>query len=335
MSEIRQILAAGQKLVEQRRELAPSLAEATGLSIEGVEHALLHHLEREASDEELERLGGHAGSTSVVAVVLSANVFVGALRAIAMARAAAPRVIVRPSRREPVFARALVEAIADPSIVLDESFDVGTLEQGEIHVYGRDETIAEVRAKARPGVRVRGHGSGMGVAWIDGDDAGGLALDVVAFDQRGCLSPRIALVRGDLGAAEAFAHSLHAALEQLQEQIPRGDVPSEDRAAIARYSSTMTYAGSLRVGAAHVVGVAPLGAPLVLAPTYRTVHVAPCSSAEEARAMLAPLEKGIVTVGAATLEAARVVAPRHARLSLLGRMQRPPLDGPVDLRESV
>ena len=40
------------------------------------------------------------------------------------------------------------------------------IEAGAIHVYGRDETIAAVRAAARPGVVVRGHGAGLGVALV-------------------------------------------------------------------------------------------------------------------------------------------------------------------------
>ena len=219
---------------------------------------------------------------------------------------------------------------------LDESLEVASIDDGEIHVYGHDETIAELRKQAR--VRVRGHGSGMGVAWIsaiaDLDEAArGLADDVVVFDQRGCLSPRIALVHGDEGRVAAFAAALHQELNRRAVTVPRGEVPKEERAAAGRYVATMTYACHALVGREHAIGVAPPGTPLVLPPPYRHVHVAPCASVDVAVRLLAPLTKGVVTMGSDDLEAARLLAPAWARVARLGAMQRPPLDGPVDLRE--
>ena len=41
-----------------------------------------------------------------------------------------------------------------------------SVRSGEIHVYGRDETIASLRARAAEGVRLRGHGAGLGVAIV-------------------------------------------------------------------------------------------------------------------------------------------------------------------------
>jgi acyl-CoA reductase-like NAD-dependent aldehyde dehydrogenase len=326
---VRRFVAAARRLVVDVDRDA--LVRATGLSREGVDLALEHHLELEPSDEDLRSLVDRAGRARRVAVILSANVFVGALRAVAIARAASDEVIVRPSRREPVFARALVRAASDPAIVLDEAFDVASFDEGEIHVYGRDETIARVReavgTRANDRVRVRGHGSGMGVAVVrSAADARALADDVVAFDQRGCLSPRVAVVLGD---ANAFADALHDALGALGRSVPRGEVPSEERAELRRYVDTMTYAGRVLVGHEHLVGT---GDALVLPPTHRTVHVVPAASLDAAAALLAPFAKAIVTVGAAELDEARAVAPSWARVARLGAMQRPPLDGPVDLR---
>jgi hypothetical protein len=335
VDDVKKLLAAARSVVERRSAIIPAIVESTGLSPEGVELALTRSLELEATDGELASLVTVAGDAPSVAVILSANVFVGALRAIALARAASQRVIVRPSRRDPAFARALVEATRDPAITIDETFDVASLDEGEIHVYGRDETIAEVRGSAR--VPVRGHGAGMGVAWISGTAdlaaaARELSSDVVLFDQRGCLSPRIALVCGD--RADAFAEALHEELERLDATIPRGVVPTDERAAGDRYVATMTYACRALVGRTHAVGVAPPGAPIVLPPPYRHVHVASCESSAAAKKLLEPLSRSIVAVGSDDVSGARALSPEHARISPLGRMQRPPLDGPVDLRPS-
>jgi hypothetical protein len=338
MDDVRAVVGAARRLVDRRSTLAEAIADSTGLSPAGVELALTRHLEVDATDDELRRLVEQAGDAAAVCVVLSANVFVGGLRAISLARAAAEEVVVRSSRRDPHFARALVEELQSGRVRLDEALDVACVERGEIHVYGRDETIADVRARARPNVRVRGHGSGMGVAWISpsaaiDSAARGLAEDVVVFDQRGCLSPRIALVEGDLGRADAFAEALHSELERLDQAVPRGALGTEDRAASDRYVATMTYACRALVGTNHAVGIAPAGSPMILPPAHRHVHVVACTSVDDARALLAPLARAIVAVGTDDEVGARAIAPSWARLSALGRMQRPPLDGPVDLRD--
>lgn len=335
IAAVKNLVRAAADVVAGRAFLAPAIVDSTGLSPEGVELALTRHVEVDATDDDLSRLVDAAGDEPEVRVILAANVFVGALRAIALARAAAPRVIVRPSRRDPTFARALVSAAEDPGVTLVDDLDPSEADRGALHVYGRDETIADVRARAR--VRVVAHASGMGAALVEaGDDlsraAGLLADDVVPFDQRGCLSPRVALVEGDDDRARAFADALHEALEAYADRVPRGPLSGDDRAASGRYVATMTYASSALVGRQHAVGVGPFGAPLVLPPPHRHVHVAPFRDAAHAVALLAPLAKGLITLGALDTSAARAIAPSHARVAPLGAMQRPPLDGPVDLR---
>ena len=346
MADVSRLLEAARMLVERRAELAPAIVESTGLSPEGALLALTRHVETEATEAELSRLVACAGDARRVTVVLSANVFVGALRAIALARAASDDVVVRPSRRDPAFARALARAaigLGDGHLRIDESLEVGAVELGEVHVYGRDETIADARAKVRAGVIVRGHGSGMGVALISAaadleQAARGLAADVVVFDQRGCLSPRIALVIGDEARAAALAEALDAELDRLAAAVPRGDVPADERAAAGRYVATMTYACRVLVGSDHAIGIAPPGAPLVLPPPYRHVHVAACASLADAEKLLAPLARAVIGIGSDDPEAARNLVSRGcpwARVSALGQMQRPPLDGPVDGRDDL
>lgn len=342
VADVKRLVSAAREVAKNRAAIAPDLVAMTGLSTAGLDLAFDKHLELDPSDAEIASLVTRAGQATRVAIVLSANVFVGALRAIALARAAADEVIVRPSRREPVFARALVEAaraMGDSQIRLDESFDVATFDQGEIHVYGRDETIDAVRKDAR--VIVRGHGSGMGVVWITNHAALAsvaelVAEDVIAFDQRGCLSPRVVMVEGDERRAEAFGEALHQALARFDTLVPRGAIPSDERPSISRYVDTMTYAGRVIVGGAHVVALAPAGSAFVLPPSWRHVHVVPSSSLGEAASWLAPVARGIVALGSDDRAAADALAKSGigwARLAEVGRMQRPLFDGPVDLRE--
>lgn len=331
--DVRSLVAAARLLVNNRRELIPELVRSTGLSSQGVESALLHHLELEASNKELAALVKGAGDTEAVHVILSANVFVAALRAIAIARAASNDVRVSPSSRESAFARALVEAAADPAITLTTSLS-STLERGEIHVYGRDATIAAVRTSARPGVTVRGHGAGMGLACVLAkdnleDSARLLAEDVTAFDQRGCLSPRIAFVEGDDLRARAFAECLHHALNAQEAMIPRGFLSDEERGEALRYADTVAFAGVLWRAEAHAVGLA---ASLIIPPAGRHVHVVSRLTLVEMHAAVAPIASKIVALGISDPSRARDLGVVHARISSLGKMQHPPLDGPVDLR---
>jgi hypothetical protein len=321
--------------------MAAAIAASSGLTVEGVELGFAS-LEREAADRELRAFVAAAGDAERVHVVLSANVFVAPLRAIALARAAAEQVTVRPSPRDPVLTHALVEAAVvagDGAVTLVDERDVASIDAGEVHVYGRDATIAAVRARARPHVTVRGHGSGMGVAVVShgapmSASADALALDIVAFDQRGCLSPRLAMVIGSAARAEAFAETLHASLRVLGKRVPRGQLLADERADACRWRETLAFAGRVWDGEDHAVALAPDGSPLQVAPAGRHVTVVPVSSRDAAVAALSPLARFVVAVGTDDLEGLEGMVPAHVRRSLLGAMQRPPLDGPVDWRSA-
>jgi hypothetical protein len=188
------------------------------------------------------------------------------------------------------------------------------------------------------GVIVRAHGTGMGVAVVgtgddEGEAAAALARDVIPFDQRGCLSPRVALVEGGAARAASFARALHEALGALGERVPRGPLDDATRAEIALYRAAVEAVGEIHEGRGHEVGLDPAPRALVLPPAARVVHVVPAGTGEAA-ALIAPWARYLTSVGGADGPLARVVraAARWARAAALGQMQRPPLDGPVDLR---
>jgi hypothetical protein len=335
MADVRRLLAASEAVYRQRAHIVPRIQEATGLSRAGVELGF-ESLERDASDAELRSLVDAAGDAGHVHVVLSANVFVTPLRALAVARAASTSVTVRPSPRDPVLTEAIVEASGDPGLRIVQERDAGAFPRGEIHVYGRDETILAVRARARPAVIVRGHGAGMGVAVVTGDvdiqhAARRVAADVVPFDQRGCLSPRLVIAVGDLDRAASLATALDAALHGWGELVPRGELSDDERAGAARWTETLRFAGQVWCGPHHTVGLGPAGALPSLPPAGRHVVVHAAASPEEVADVLAAMAPFVVAVGSDDVSAARQLAP-SSRVSLLGEMQHPPLDGPVDLR---
>jgi hypothetical protein len=315
---------------EARRDLASTC----GLSPEGVELALTEHLEVAIAPADLAALLDAVEVAPRCHVILAANVCTAALRAIALALAASPIVTIRPSRRDPGLAPILTREL---QIAVAEEI---TAAPGDaLHVYGSDATIAAVRASAAPGVLVHGHGTGLGIAVVSAASdldaaARALADDVIPFDQHGCLSPRFALVEGDEARAAAFAAALHEALGDLGARVPRGPLDDATSAAIALYGAAIDAVGERFAGPHHVVGLDPSPRALPLPPAARVVHVVPAHAIDAAR-LLGPWARFITTVGdsgpGALRGAALALAP-ESRRARLGRLQRPPLDGPVDRR---
>ncbi len=347
-ARVERVVAAGRRAADPAdafgREVRAALLATSGLSPEGVELALTEHLETHPAPEHLDALLAAAGTAPRCHVVLAANVCTAALRALAVAVATAPIVFVRPSRRDPGLAAILARALgADPAFAVAGGVvacvdTMAPAPGAELHVHGSDATVRELTASAAPGVVVRGHSSGFGVAVIgpgDADDeaAAAVARDVVPFDQRGCLSPRLVLVEGDSARAAAFARALHVALADLSARVPRGPLDAASHAETALYRATVHALGDLWEGRDHLVGTDPSPRAIVVPPAARVVHVVP--GAPPRSTSSAPLARYLTSIGGAGAGpvdgALHALAPR-ARRATLGEMQRPPRDGPVDLR---
>jgi hypothetical protein len=327
--------------IEARR----ALPGATGLSTASVELALSRYLETSIEADDMSKLVTRAGEAPRVHVVLSANVFTGVVRAVALAVAAAPSVVVRPSSREaalaPLLQRAIIEKTGDALFELTNALDPARGDH--VHVYGRRETIAAITASCPPGVIVRGHGPGFGIAVIAGVSdmevlAERLSWDIVAFDQRGCLSPRLAFVEGTLEQVERFASHLCVALDQREKEVPRGALSDQERRDRSLYRQALQAVGQHHEGATYAVGVDLAPRAVLLPPTGRHIHVARVTSTDEMMRLLAFYGGAITCVGIGEKSAHTAdftALARGARILLIGNMQCPPLDGPVDLREML
>jgi hypothetical protein len=340
----KRIASASDPLGQEARQ---ALCSASHLTPEGIELALGRHLETDPSAEDLAALLASCGRAPRCHVVLAANVCTAALRAIAIAVATAESVTVRPSRRDPVLAGLLSrELIEDAGFrahrgAIAIAAQLTPMPGDELHIYGSDETVDHFRDCVDDGVIVRSHGTGLGVALIGADAdlsaaASLLAADVVPFDQRGCLSPRAALVEGDADRATAFAGDLDDALRREGERVPRGALDAGTRAEIAMYRATIDAVGQTFDGPHHLVGLDLAPRTLPLPPAARVVHVVP-ALAPHAGVLLTPWSRYVTAIGyagyGALADAILKLSP-WARRSPLGAMQRPPLDGPVDRRHS-
>lgn len=335
---VQALVAAAARIADTGSELGrrarASLAESTGLSRENLEWALTESLETQPTGAELDALYASVVTANAVHVVLPANVFVAAHRAIALALAASSRVYVKPSRREPHFAALLAEAAPG---LFELVAEIAPARDDTVWIYGGDQALAAFDGRLGAEVTLNSQGPGFGVALVEASHASvaaaeALARDVAAFDQRGCLSPRVLLVLGNLDETKRFTERVAGALEHVAERIPLGRLDADERAEITRFRDTAAYAGGLYTAGPGFVFLTP-GSTATLAPVGRNLCV---TSAPSLEAALAPFRPELVTaVGVAGSEALRDALERllpEARVSELGRMQRPAFDGPADRR---
>jgi hypothetical protein len=365
LQRIERLLAALDRVLapgsSARAALAGRLRDTTGLSPEGIEWALAHCLERAPAHAERVQLIGSVSSAPRAHVILPGSVFVAAHRALALALAAAPRGWVKPSRRDP----ALVEALHREDPELFQLVQRIEPRAGDhVFAYGSDVTLETLRRELPESTVLHAHGSGFGVAIIDldagdidaneaGPDAAAaqleraaraIAEDVACFDQRGCLSPRFVLALGAGAVADAFAERLAAALAELEQRLPLGRLDPNERAEISWYRRCAAYAGRLLPAGSGAVSVRePSAASLLLAddgalalevpPSGRHVEVLAIAQLEPAIRALRPW---ITSAGCSSARLESVVSAwlEPVRVTRVGRMQRPPFDGPVDRRPS-
>jgi hypothetical protein len=267
-------------------------------------------------------------------VLLSANVFVAAHRAIALALAASEHVFVRASRREPQMAELLARGAPGLFTLVSE---LGPRPGDHVFAYGRNETLAALRSSLPPGVVLHGHGDGFAVA-VAGPEAEptavaeGLALDIALFDQRGCLSPRALLVAGH--EARPYARALQSALEALERRVPLGRLSSDEQARVTNFRDSMTFSAEVLPAGSGFVSLEEAAERLIIAPVGRNCHVASCA---DPLALLEDQREALTSVGLAGADALRdrlaTMLP-GVRLTAIGELQTPPFDGPVDRRGS-
>ncbi len=315
------------------------LPRSTGLSPEGVDYALRNCLEHQVARSALSSLVRRSARVRRSHVLLSSNVFTAAFRAIALALCQSEKVIVRPSRREPIMTHLLREA-SDGAFEIAEELKP---ESGDhFWAYGGDDTLKAVAAKLPSGVQFHAHGYGLGLAIfreVPGyrpadvvSAARALSYDIAAFDQRGCLSPRLLLIDGSRAFAETTCDALVEALTDREREIPRGKLSKEETADALWHESTLRFVGSFAPAGKGLVFLDPTSERVILPPVGRYLTV---TVSRDVVSLVKKLGDRITTIGffepgylPGLLHDA--IGPR--RFVEVGQMQKPPLDGPVDLR---
>lgn len=337
-----------------------TLPDATGFSAPMVAHAMPAMLAplRAASLARLVDEQAHGSAPPVILHILPGNLPGLAAIPTALSLAIGSAALLKPGRGDRVFPDLYLAALAahDPELAAAAAVQywpggAGACEDAALAAAdlvvasGDDTTIAALRARCRG--RFIGHGHRISFAVIDAGAAdtgaaAALALDVATWDQRGCLSPQVCFVAGDLDAARAFGAQVAAALAPLAARLPPAIMTLGERLAVRRWreeAEWATFGGEPYAvfaaddEAAGTVVVEPQAA-LRPSPLARTLRVAPVAGLEEVVALLAPARAVLEGCGLAASEArwdalaAQLRAAGVHLVSRLGTMQVPPLDWP-------
>lgn len=312
----------------------------------------LSALERRPHAPRLGAVRTRAGALCVV--VLAGNIAIGPARAVGLPLLFGLPVLARASTRDGALARLLEVALAESDPALSDAYRAVSFDAADAHLtrallaqadvvsaYGSDTTLQAIRAQLEGRVRFIGHGHGLGAAYVARGAltseasarrcASQLALDVAAYDQRGCLSPQVAWVeRGAAVTGERFAALVSDELAQLGTTLPRGSLPVSIASAQLGWRAVSAMRGTLFEGASHAVCFEPEGA-LRVGPGYRNLQLLEVDGERPLFTELAALGDHLKCLGVAGVDdvaalAARLPGGLAPRVCALGRMQTPPVD---------
>ena len=221
-------------------------------------------------------------------------------------------------------------------------WDEWTTRAGAVVVYGGDEAVAGVRDRVRGHQQVLVYGPKLGVAvLLSGADSGpaasALARDICAYEQMGCVSPRLVLVQGPVAP---FADALGAALAEETHRIPRPPLRADEALAIRALRAEIEFRG-YEDGGSRVIGRPEDLSWTVLIDDQpvlefdslpRVVRLSGFESILDLREALRPLGGRIQAIGYAGDEdrasslAEAAVDLGVSRMAPLGRMAWPPAD---------
>ena len=319
---------------------APVIERGVQLALAGfTEHALAALRARELSEP--------CWVPPVTAVWLAGSIPTAAFSALALPLLAGSAVYAKPAAADPLSARLFAESLArsDPAVgaALLVGADAKALDEADAVVaHGSDATIAAIRARVGTARPFLGYGHKLSLAAVGPAvepliAARRLALDAALWDGRGCLSPSWAVaVDSPRGRAAELARALASALEELEEELPRGRLDAAEAAELVelRARAAVREGTRLEMAAGASTWTVALESGDVRPPPgiFRFVSVVPVPDLESLGGFCAPLAPQLSCIGHAGFGIERprlaelAAAAGVSRLCPLGRMQLPPLD---------
>jgi hypothetical protein len=358
--------------LERSSGLTPPMIDwALRTTLSSVQPAVLHPLAVAARASTFTvRVSAH-----LVAVILAGNVFTSALRALFLPLLCDAPVLAKTASCDSAFARALKHALdrVDPALgarleLVSFSRDDASATQAllstadVVSAYGDDATLHAIERALPSRTRLIPHGHGISAAYISAehltdrrrarDAADRIALDIAAYDQRGCLSPHAILVQtGARISPEAFAELLaQESLPLLAELLPPGAASPAEHAAALQWRAVAAVRGKLirasgtadrdRSLGAHertdrdrrldcAVSLEP--APLRPSPGGRQIGIYPCLSPAALPELLSPFARHLKCLGASDPKQPSLrQAAGSAHVCRIGTMQTPAFDVDAD-----
>ncbi len=169
-------------------------------------------------------------------------------------------------RRQTAFAHLVYQSFKNEAPKLANLF---TLDDGQnlpafhqqlhradlVLAYGHDETIASIQKNLAPNAIFIPHGHAESAAIICKEAANieslkKLAYDMLSYDQRGCLSPRVTFVErgGELSPAECAQQFAEIVLQHLSKKLPRGGLFDGEAAEILHQRALYGFRGKVYLG---------------------------------------------------------------------------------------
>lgn len=186
-------------------------------------------------------------------------------------------------------------------------------------VLGSDETVAAVRAATPPDKGFAPHGHKVSAAWLGAapDDAAiaGLAADLLAWDQAGCLAPQVVWVEGGTARCREVAQRIADVVRTLESGLPLAALAAHRAARLRTAPLVAMLGGDAFTSETSFVGTLA-DASFRMSPGPRMLWVLPAD-----RRALAEVEPMLSTLASDVA----IDLPPAVRFCRPGEMQRPPL----------
>ncbi len=222
-----------------------------------------------------------------------------------------------------LFARALHEE--DPALATtiaatwwpanqpSPAADAWTKRSGKVIVYGGADAVRSLRARTPPEIPIVEYGPRLGIVClgpaVTDEELAALARDVCAYDQAGCVAPRVVFLRGDFSNQEAVATIVERLATALgTESTSSPGSPIRDTEAVAIRAARATHQFADR-DVRRALGADDLGWTLLYQDALssyseslpRTVWASRAVSVDDLRGLGAVLEGRVQAMGVAGL----------------------------------
>jgi hypothetical protein len=282
--------------------------------------------------DELERLVGEVESErgrwpTTVLILAARTLPASAMRQVLLARALGARVYLKAASGQEALGAALM--MADPEVIGlpftsddQRALDEAITKVETVVVLGSDATVEAVAARVPDGLGFAGHGHKVSAAVVMGEasdaEVEGLAQDLLAWDQAGCLAPQVVWCEAN---RDWLGKRLAEAVARLEGGLP---LAASSAAAVRREVVTLaTMLGEASFATATAVIGTHGQSEFRSAPGPRALWVVPFDS--EAVAAMVPHLSSLAVVGDLPM-----AIPPSVRVCRPGELQRPRLDWEQD-----